>query len=68
MVGGGQGWQAASDQCARLVFKTYRHFSNCKAAFLRLFVLALQQQHQGVSSEVFGEQELHFCYVFPCLT
>lgn len=23
---------------------------------------------RGVSSEVFGEQELLFCYMFPCLT
>lgn len=68
MVGGGQGWQAASDQRIRLVFKTSRCFSNCKAAFLRLFVPELQQWHQGVSGEVFGEQELLFCYVFPCLT
>lgn len=67
-MGGGQGWQAASDQCVLLVFKTTRCFSNCKVAFLRLFVPELQQQHRGVSGEVFREQELLFCYVFPCLT
>lgn len=33
MVGGEQGWQAASDQRLRLVFKTCRLFSNCRAAF-----------------------------------
>lgn len=32
-VGGGQGWQAASDQRVRLVFKTQRRFSNCRVAF-----------------------------------
>jgi len=68
MVGGGQEWQAASDQHVHLVFKTSRHFSNCKAPFLCLFVPALQQRHHGVSGEVFREQELLFCYMFPCLT
>lgn len=34
--------------------------------FLCLFVPAHHQQHQGVSSGVFGEQELLFCSVFPC--
>lgn len=52
MVGGGQGWQAASDQLVRLVFKTSQCFSSCGPAslflFLRLFVPVLhQQQHQG---------------------
>lgn len=67
-MGGGQRWQAASDQHVRLVFKTSRRFSNCKAAFLCLFVPSLRWRHQGASREVFREQELLFCYVFPCLT
>lgn len=45
MVGGRQGGR--QPQHIRLVFKTSQTFSSCTPALLRLFVPALQQQHQG---------------------
>lgn len=60
MVGGGQGWQ--QPQISTFVWSS-KHAQTTKQL---LCACLYHQQHQGASSGVFGEQELLFCYMFPC--
>lgn len=62
-MGGGQGWQAASDLQNMLTLLKLQSGFFCACLSLRF-----RSGTRGVSGGVFGEQELLFCYMFPCLT